>query len=599
MLWIALIGQSGHKSKMIRSAFLVLSSLAIVLSACVTPSATSRPGIVWVPTPPEVDQYSDFLIGRYAYLTNDPALAAETAKRAAKRAPEDGFLLERAVSFMLLAGETDDAVKIARSGLKKASDIGAMTRLTLAADDFRNERYTLARDRLTNGDMDVFNRMIARSLAAWAAVGEDDAQGAKTHLIESFVGDNLFDGVNLYMLAFIQEMTGQEEEALQTFEAVWTERMRLAVAAEQYARLLASRGKTDDALAIVTQFRREIGPNPAVDKILHSLEAGEAVSARKLSPREGASLALYALGAAFAAETSADFAGAYFELALHINPDFDLARTMLGNTLDQAGRQTEAVDILAGIDRSSPFFATSRGQLAWVFLRMNNDDAAIETAQAAYAETKDRDLAIQIGDLHRALQDNQAAYDWFNRVVEQDEREDRSDWRPFYARALALDALDRWDEAERDLLKAVEIHPDQPEVLNYLGYSWVDRGVKLEEAFALIRRAVELNPRAGHIVDSLGWAYFRLGHYDKAVEHLERAVTLAAGDPVINDHLGDAYWRSGRHLEAGFQWKHALELETNEELRATIERKLKYGMDGAAISPVPLGSEPAANTQLP
>lgn len=564
--------------------------LATVMSACTTPSATSRtPGIVWTPTPPEVEQYSDFLVGKYAYFANDPHLAAETAKRVAKRAPEDGFLLERAVVFLLVAGETDEAVRLAKAGQYKTTDIGSMTRLTLAAASFRDEDYEEARYLLRQGDMDIFNRMIARSLAAWAAVGVGDAKGAKTHLIESFVGDNLYDGVNLYMLAFIHEATGNDEEALEIFEAVWSERMRLAVAAEQYARLLASRGETGDALEILREFRKDIGPNPAIDVITARLEDGLPVKQRKLSAREGASLALYALGAAYAADTEADFASAYFELAIYINPDFDMARTLLSETLDKADRRDEAVVLLEGIDKASPFYASSQGQLAWVLMRMDQDDKALETALAAYDVTGDRDLAIQIGDLHRVVDDKAAALHWFNTVVEQDEASGRRDWRPYFARGIALDALDRWDEAERDFLTAIEIHPSQPEVLNYLGYSWVDRGINLEEAFDLIQRAVLLSPTSGHIVDSLGWAYYRLGHYDKAVEHLETAVELAAGDPTINDHLGDAYWRSGRYLEAGFQWKHALELETDEDKKLIIRQKLDHGLDGAPKSPTPIG----------
>ncbi len=569
----------------------ILPSLLILIAAafaggCSTTSATSGPGAVLVPTPPEVKQYSDFLVGRYAYLTNDPELAASSARRAALRAPTDGFLLERAVTFLLLAGETEQAISMANAGKRRVSELGSVTRLAIASDEFRNGRYKEARFRLSQGNMDPFNRMIASSMSAWAAVGEGDTKGAKTHLVEAFIGDNLFDGVNLYMLAFVQEASGEDEEALKLFDAVWTERMRLAIAAEQYSRLLAANGQTEKALSIVRQFREEIGPNPSVDRIAQAIEAGDTIEQRSLTPKQGASLALYALGAALLVQTDADFASAYFELALHINPDFDLARTMLGNTLDQADRRDEAVTVLENIEADSPFFAAARGQLAWVLLRMNKDEEALETASDAYDVTMDRDLAIQIGDLNRAIQNYEAAYEWFNRVVELDESEGRLDWRSYYARGLALDALGRWNQAEADFLKSIEISPNQPEVLNHLGYSWVDRGVHLEKAFKYIQTAVELSPHAGHIVDSLGWAYYRLGRYDKAVEHLEDAVALAAGDPTINDHLGDAYWRSGRHLEAGFQWKHALDVETDETRRAVIKAKLKYGLD-VAMNPEP------------
>ena len=146
--------------------------------------------------------------------------------------------------------------------------------------------------------------------------------------------------------------------------------MRLAAAAEQYARLLASRGENEDALEILRDFRNDIGPNPAIDVITARLEDGLPVKQRKLNARQGASLALYALGAAYAADTEADFASAYFELAIYINPEFDMARTLLSETLDKADRRQEAVVLLEGIAKDSPFYASSQGQLAWVLMRM-------------------------------------------------------------------------------------------------------------------------------------------------------------------------------------------------------------------------------------
>ena len=127
----------------------------------------------------------------------------------------------------------------------------------------------------------------------------------------------------------------------------------------------------------------------------------------------------------------------------------------------------------------------------------------------------------------------------------------------FYFRGICYERSKQWPQAEADLKKALQLYPDQPLVLNYLGYSWIDQGVNLDEGMNMIRRAVEQRPDDGYIVNSLGWANFRIGNYDEAVKELERAVELKPDDPTINDHLGDAYWRVGRVLEARFQWSHA------------------------------------------
>jgi Flp pilus assembly protein TadD len=155
------------------------------------------------------------------------------------------------------------------------------------------------------------------------------------------------------------------------------------------------------------------------------------------------------------------------------------------------------------------------------------------------------------------------------------------DWRLFFARGVSLERAGRWKEAERDLKEALRLNPDEPELLNYLGYSWIDRNENLGEALEMVRRAVSQNPRSGAMVDSLGWAHYRLGDFPRAVQTLEQAVELEPGDPEINNHLGDAYWRVGRREEAGFQWRRVLTLDPDPRIRADAERKLSEGLDSA------------------
>jgi len=154
----------------------------------------------------------------------------------------------------------------------------------------------------------------------------------------------------------------------------------------------------------------------------------------------------------------------------------------------------------------------------------------------------------------------------------------RSNWTLFYFRGICFERDKQWSKAEADLKKALELYPDQPHVLNYLGYSWVDQGANLDEGMRMIKRSVEQRPDDGYIVDSLGWAWYRLGKYDEAVKQLERAVELKPVDPTINDHLGDAYWRIGRTLEAKFQWSHAKDLKPEDEELKKIEGKIQNGL---------------------
>ena len=199
------------------------------------------------------------------------------------------------------------------------------------------------------------------------------------------------------------------------------------------------------------------------------------------------------------------------------------------------------------------------------------------------ASPDDRDAAITRADLLRANERYAEAAAVLDRIIAE-EGED-ADWRLLYMRGVALERAGRWPDAEKDLMRALKQQPEEPELLNYLGYTWIDRGERLDEALDMVRRASEANPRSGAMVDSLGWAYYRLGDYKNAVEKLERAAELEPSDPEINHHLGDAYWRVGRRLEAQFQWNKVLTLEPNAATKAAVESKIKTGLGPAQKPP--------------
>jgi len=158
-------------------------------------------------------------------------------------------------------------------------------------------------------------------------------------------------------------------------------------------------------------------------------------------------------------------------------------------------------------------------------------------------------------------------------------------WALFYDRGVARERSGQWERAEADLLHALEMKPDQPLVLNYLGYSWIDRGENLERGLKMIEKAVELRPEDGYIVDSLGWAHYRMGDYAAAADYLEKATELVPEDPTINDHLGDAYWQTGRLVEARYQWRRALQFGPQESEVKPIEAKLENGLNLPAATP--------------
>ena len=289
-------------------------------------------------------------------------------------------------------------------------------------------------------------------------------------------------------------------------------------------------------------------------------------------------MALYAPAAALAAQTQGDVAGVYFALALQLDPSLDVARTLWGKALDDAGRRADAIAILEEVPLTSSFYASARGQMAWALRREERNDEALLVAAEALAAQPDRDLKIQLGDLYRSLERYGEAELVFDQIVTSDSVAGRRDWRLLYARGAAREQMGRWPEAEADLKAALVLQPESADVLNYLGYSWIDRNRNLEEGLEMIRKAVSLRPNSGYIVDSLGWAHYRLGNYDRAVRYLEDAVALTPQDPVLNEHLGDAYWRVGRRLEAAFQWNRALTLDPDAEAVSLLNARLTHGL---------------------
>jgi Flp pilus assembly protein TadD len=199
-------------------------------------------------------------------------------------------------------------------------------------------------------------------------------------------------------------------------------------------------------------------------------------------------------------------------------------------------------------------------------------------------QPKDVEAILALGNILRGRKKYAECADVYSKGIATIAEPQKSDWLVFYFRGICLERARQWDAAEADLKKALELFPEQPQVLNYLGYSWIDQGVNLDEGMRMIRRAVEQRPEDGYIIDSLGWAYYRIGQFDEAVKHLERAVELKPEDPTINDHLGDVYWRIGRLTEARFQWSHAKDLKPEPEELPKIEEKLKSGLSDVSSS---------------
>lgn len=578
-----------------KSRFLISAAMALAVSSCATPVAPtsdaeeSRTTYRWTPNvdPDSAKAYSSFLIGRYAALTNDPREAARQYAEAVAREPGDPDLVERAVFAALLSGDMDAATEISESAGSKIIRESALPRLTLAVDALRQGDGRSARKILSQSKFGLFNDLVGDSLLAWATY---DEKGSNAALKSIPVRDDLVGlerGISMLTRALIQHASEDDESALTTLETMWDEGARFGAATELQARLMARGGRTKEAVELLDAFQNEIGDNPAIEALRAHIESGRTPALDRMGMRQGAALSLYAPAALLAAQTNGDVSGVYFSLALALDPDLHAARSLWANALDQSGRRDDAIRALELVPDTSPFYVAARSQLAWALRREERNDEALKVADEALKHRPHRDLKIQLGDLFRSLDRHGEAGLVFDEIIKQDEADGREpDWRILYARGAAREQMGRWPEAEADLQAALDLQPDDPGLLNYLGYSWIDRDKNIDRGFDLIRKAVSLRPHSGAILDSLGWAHYKRAEYDEAVRYLERAVELEPGDPVLNDHLGDAYWRVGRRIEAGFQWQRSLNLEPDAFDAQKTRDKLANGLRTSTASRV-------------
>jgi Flp pilus assembly protein TadD len=359
---------------------------------------------------------------------------------------------------------------------------------------------------------------------------------------------------------------------------------------EAYARALGNAGRFSEAIDAVVGYEAQGLTHPLVTQIKADLILKRRPGPFAATVQQGAADMFYSIGIAFAREGSNDVALVFLRLGSYLDPKADLINFGIGQLYDSADQHTTANTIYDAIPERSPLKSMAIVRVADNLDAMGNRAEAIaRLGEIVASNPQDIDAISVLGDLYRADKQWLAAADAYTKALAITGGNAPSDWRLYYVRGIVYERAKLWAQAEPDFQKALKLNPDQPQVLNYLGYSWVDQGLNLTSALELIQRAVAASPQDGYIVDSLGWAFYRLGRFDEAVAELERAADLKPTDPEINDHLGDAYWRVGRKLEARFQWNVASSVDTEGNVKERAAPKLASGLDAA---PVEEGSEP-------
>ncbi|HEX8569486.1 MAG TPA: tetratricopeptide repeat protein [Caulobacteraceae bacterium] len=526
----------------------------------------------------ETGPYGLFLAG-HAALGDGRAREAEALfARAAAAAPGNGVVRARAFHASLAAGDVGRAAAAPLAEVE--GDDQSLARLTRAVDALARGQGKQAHALLTEQPLSGAHGLTGGLLRPWTAAAAGNWEEALNPAGADSEARRLVAALGEIGRVDLLERAGRHAEAEALVAGLKPAEAPVQTVLRQGA-YLERRRKGDRAVALYEQALKARPSDLTLQAALRRARTGGSPPAAP-SLRQGAAQALLVPAVVLAGAQQTEGALAYLRLALHLDPKMDEAWVTLGEVLsgqrDLEGARSAFLKPAPG----SPQFAAARARLAYVLQEQGRTEEALQAAQSA-AALAPSELALQstYGALLMEVGRNDEAVTLFDRLLAKDAADD---WRTWYLRGTAHERAGRWNDAQRDLQHALKLAPEEPEVLNYLGYSWVDRGERLQEALGMIERAVQLRPRSGAIVDSLGWAKYRLGQFEEAVELLERAAELEPGDPTINDHLGDAYWRTGRKVEAHFQWRRVLTLEPEREVRAAAETKLASAVGPDAVS---------------
>jgi tetratricopeptide (TPR) repeat protein len=530
---------------------------------------------------PEIDLKSlsgMYLAARIADSAKDISQAATFYRAAHARDPQNLFLLERALVLTAAEGNIEQAEHFAKLLVKDVPD-SRVARLVLAASKLRGKTYAAARTELERSGDGMLADLTKALLSAWISAGQGQADGALAEL-DSLTGQDWYEPFKLLHGGYIAAAAEQNDEALRRLGQAYESDRGAVRIAEAYARMLAQAGQKARAEEVLEEFLSRYPRNPLAQAALARVRSGEPVRPAVRNPVQGAAEALSGLGAAIGQEGGLELGILYLRLALYLEPQLagGMAAVSLGTILESNNLGEEAIAVYESVAAEAPFRPMAMLRAAVTRDQLDEIEAAESAFQEAIArDPEDIQTYLAYGNMLRGRERFDEAAEIYSEAIARVPEPTRGDWTLFYFRGIAHERTKAWPKAEADFQTALELYPDQPLILNYLGYSWVDMGMHLEEALEMIKTAVELRPNDGYIVDSLGWAYYKLGRYEEAVEELERAVSLRPEDPIINDHLGDAYWKVGRHLEAQFQWRHARDLGAEEPELEIINRKISTG----------------------
>jgi tetratricopeptide (TPR) repeat protein len=576
VLWVQIVNigrvvEAGSCRPLLQAVGAVLILAGLGMAPAVMAAAQDKPA-----AGPE-HLFGEYLAGRHAQQRRDFSGAAKSFEKAIAADPDSPEVISRSFLMEVSVGHFDRALALAPKELKL--DPGdAIAQMVLLIDRLKAGDNAGALKYAAALPSDGVHRFIGPFALAWTRMAAGDLSGADTALqgLDKFNG---FKALKVFQLALLYDFAKQPDKAQQFFEKALASSEQLNWRlTDAVANFDQRHGRAEKAKALYQKFiQQNAGSELAVAALARPAGAPQALIR---SAADGLAEAMFDLASVLNQAETVDLSLIYDRFALALRPQFGLAQLLLSDVLSAQNKPEESLQVLAEIRQASPYYSSARLRSAINLDTLDRTDEAINQLKTIAAEQPEAIAAeVQLGDVLRNKKRYAEAVTAYDEAIRRSGTAGLPErWSLFYDRGVALERSGQWQRAEEDLKHALELKPEQPLVLNYLGYSWIDRGENLEQGVKMIEKAVELRPEDGYIVDSLGWAHYRMGDYTGAVEYLEKAIELVPQDPTINDHLGDAYWQSGRMNEARYQWRRALQFGPQENEIKPIEEKLESGL---------------------
>lgn len=523
-----------------------------------------------------------YLAGRVANHENKIDLAINYFKQALSYKPDNIETQKALLEAMLSVGNFKEAVQQAKK-LKEQNVITPFVSLTLSIESLIKKDYKNAQLLLQLKEPPAHNNPVPELIGAWVTFGSGQKAQAIADL-EKIKGPAWYGLFIHYHLALMNDLAERTQDAKKHFIQALNNKQGNLIAPNTYERIIIAyasfqlrHNMRNQALQTIKHGEQMLSGREVLKNTREKIEKGASLERLVKTPQQGAGEVLYNFGTALNYKSSGQIARIFKQLSFALYPQNDATLFQLALISAKLDNPYQAIKLYRALSPKSPYYKDGQLQLAFLLANHNNYQEAIKLLNLLNKKfPNDRAMLITLAAFY--MQDHKfaEATKVLDRAIAQIKSFQQDDWKLFYQRGIAFERLDQWPKAESDLRKALEFVPNQPQVLNYLGYSLVDRGQKLEESLNMLQKASALQPQNSYILDSLGWAYYKLKQYNKAVQILENAVKLQPEDPTLNDHLGDAYWQVGRKREAIFQWNHAIDNEAKDSKK--IEKKLKFGL---------------------